>query len=141
MPRLTGWARVRRSIWASLSSAPARLILSPSICSKWPRNCCHSAPVGGAVFLGRAQGAGGGQECQVAVDHFLVVGGFVAEGDVDVAVPGDDLGGVRGQAGEETGSERFTNRVECLRSRGSEMRDLVLGDAVLPLPRVHQTVT
>jgi len=97
--------------------------------------------VGGAVFLGRAQGAGGGQECQVAVDHFLVVGGFVAEGDVDVAVPGDDLGGVRGQAGEETGSERFTNRVECLRSRGSEMRDLVLGDAVLPLPRVHQTVT
>jgi len=30
MPRFTGWLRVRRSIWVSLSLAPARLIFSPS---------------------------------------------------------------------------------------------------------------
>ena len=33
---LVGWARDRRSIWASLSSAPARLILSPSTSPSQP---------------------------------------------------------------------------------------------------------
>jgi hypothetical protein len=51
---------------------------------------------GGAVFLGGAQGAAAGQERQVALDHFVRVDGLVAEGDVDVAVAGDDLGDVWG---------------------------------------------
>jgi len=56
---------------------------------------------GDAVFLGRAQRAAAGQERQVVVDDFLGVGGLVAQGDVDVAVPGDDLGDVRRQPGQD----------------------------------------
>ncbi len=65
-----------------------------------------------AVFVGGPLGAAAGQERQVGLDGLLRVDGLVAEGDVEVAVPGDDLGDVRGQAVEETGSERFTSRVE-----------------------------
>jgi hypothetical protein len=49
----------------------------------------------GAVFLGGALGATAGQECQVVLDDLVGIDGLVAEGDVDVAVPGDDLGDVR----------------------------------------------
>ena len=48
---------------------------------------------GGAVFLTGPLGAAAGEEAQV--DGFVGVDGFVAEGDLDVAVPGDDLGDVR----------------------------------------------
>jgi hypothetical protein len=54
---------------------------------------------GDAVFIGGAQGAAAGQERQVVGDDFLGVGGLVAESDVDVAVPGDDLGDVRRRPG------------------------------------------
>jgi len=54
---------------------------------------------GDAVFLGGPQGAAAGQERQVGLDRLVGVDGLVAEGDVDVLVPGDDLGDVRGQAG------------------------------------------
>ena len=53
---------------------------------------------GGAVFLGWPQCAAAGQEGQVGLDRLVGVDGFVAEGDVDVAVPGDDLGDVRREA-------------------------------------------
>ena len=59
---------------------------------------------GGAVFLGGAQRAAAGQERQVVRDDFLGIDGLVAEGDVDVAVPGDDLGDVRRAA--RSGSRR-----------------------------------
>ncbi len=41
-------------------------------------------------------------------DGFVGVDSLVAHGDADIAVPGDDLGDVRRQSVEETGSERFT---------------------------------
>jgi len=69
--------------------------------SKWPRNSAHSSSVGCAVFLGGAERAPAGDECPVVGDDFLGVGGFVAHGDVDVAVPGDDLGDVRRQPGHD----------------------------------------
>ena len=53
---------------------------------------------GDAVFLGGAQCPAAGEEREVGLDGFLGVDGLVAVGDVDVAVPGDDLGDVRGQA-------------------------------------------
>ena len=52
---------------------------------------------GGAVFLGGPQCAAAGEEGQVGLDRLVGVDGLVAEGDVDVAVPGDDLGDVRRQ--------------------------------------------
>ena len=39
-----------------------------------------------------------------------------------------------------TGRERFTNRVEYLKSRSGEMGALVLLGASLPLPQMHQWV-
>lgn len=51
----------------------------------------------GAVFLAGAQGAAAAQERQVGLDRLVGVGGLVSEGDVDVAVPSDDLGDVRGR--------------------------------------------
>ena len=162
IPRSTGArVRVRRSIWASLSSAPARLILSPSTSPSQPsrsasamravrlsrisaRRCSlggvgpeHGAAeagvlvdagggeraaagaggdlaafevaeellpfvVGGdAVFLAGAQRAAAGEERQVGLDGLVGVDGLVADGDVDVAVPGDDLGDVRREAVED----------------------------------------
>ena len=56
---------------------------------------------GGAVFLGGPQGAAAGEEGQVGLDGLVGVDGLVAEGDVDVAVPGDDLGDVRRQPVED----------------------------------------
>ena len=56
---------------------------------------------GDAVFLGGAQGAAAGEEGQVGLDGLVGVDGLVAQGDVDVAVAGDDLGDVRGQAVED----------------------------------------
>jgi hypothetical protein len=49
---------------------------------------------GGAVFLGGPERPAAGDECPVGVDDVLGVDGLVAEGDVDVAVPGDQLGDV-----------------------------------------------
>jgi hypothetical protein len=63
--------------------------------SKWPRNSFHSSSVGGAVFLAGPRRAAAGEECQVGLDGLVRVDGFVAHGDVDVAVPADDLGDVR----------------------------------------------
>jgi hypothetical protein len=56
---------------------------------------------GGAVFLGGAQGTAAGQERQEVLDYLVGVDGLVAEGDVDVAVAGDDLGDVRGKPGQD----------------------------------------
>jgi hypothetical protein len=53
---------------------------------------------GGAVFLGWPQCPAAGQEGQVSLDRLVGVNGLVAEGDVDIAVPGDDLGDVRREA-------------------------------------------
>ncbi len=69
--------------------------------SKWPRNCSHSSSVGVRYSSVGSQGAAAGQECQVVLDHLVGVDGLVAEGDVDVAVAGDDLGDVRGQPGQD----------------------------------------
>src|SRR6266446_8040705 len=44
---------------------------------------------GGAVFLGGPQCPAAGEEGQVGLDGLVGVDGLVAEGDVDVAVPGD----------------------------------------------------
>ena len=56
---------------------------------------------GGAVFLAGAQRAAAGEEGEVGLDGLVGVDGLVAHGDVDVAVPGDDLGDVRGEAVED----------------------------------------
>jgi hypothetical protein len=56
---------------------------------------------GGAVFLAGSQGPSAGQERQVGLDRLVRVGGLVPERDVDVAMPGNDLGDVRGQAVED----------------------------------------
>ena len=42
--------------------------------------------------------AAAGEEGEVGLDRLVRVDGVVAHGDVDVAVPGDDLGYVRGEA-------------------------------------------
>ena len=74
---------------------------------------------GGAVFLGGAQRAAAGQERQVVVDDFLRVGGLVAEGDVDVAVPGDDLGDVRREPGQDrVGDEQMPAEVVRVKVSG-----------------------
>lgn len=56
----------------------------------------------GAIFLAGSQCAPPGQERQMGLDGFLRVDGLVAQGDVDVAVSGDDLGDVRGQPVEDS---------------------------------------
>ena len=53
---------------------------------------------GGPVFVGGPQGAAAGEEGQMGLDRLVGVDGLVAEGDVDVAVAGDDLRDVRWQA-------------------------------------------
>jgi hypothetical protein len=67
---------------------------------------------GGAVFLAGAQRAAAGEVGEVGLDGLVGVDGLVAHGDVDVAVPGDDLGDVRGEAVEETGREQFSDPAE-----------------------------
>ena len=93
------------------------------------------------------------------------LGGGLPGGSGDVR--GDDIGGMAVQRGAgpviahggarisvgsrfldipqrdpsiQTGSERFTNRVEYLKSRSGEMGSLVLVGASLPLPPMHQRV-
>ena len=56
---------------------------------------------GDAVFLGGPQCASPGQEREVGLDRLGGIDRLVAESDVDVLVSGDDLGDVRGQAGED----------------------------------------
>jgi hypothetical protein len=72
---------------------------------------------GGAVFVGGPQGPAAGEEGQVGLDRFVGVDGLVAEGDVDVAVSGDDLGDVRGKpvhdrVGEEDPAEIMGSAVQ-----------------------------
>ena len=50
---------------------------------------------GCAIFIGGPLVTAAGQKCQMGLDSFVGVDGLVAHGDVDVAVPGDDLGDVR----------------------------------------------
>jgi len=57
---------------------------------------------GGAVFLGGPQGPAAGEEGQVGLDGLVGVDGFAAEGDADVAVPGDQLRDVRREPAHET---------------------------------------
>jgi hypothetical protein len=102
-------------------------------------NSAHSASVAVRYSSVGRRDAAAGEKGQVGLDGFVGVDGFVAEGDVDVAVPGDDLGDVWREA-VQTGSERFTNRVEYLKSRSGEMGALVLLGAPLPLPQMHQCV-
>jgi len=64
--------------------------------SKWPRNSGPFVVGGDAVLLAGSERATTGQEGQVGLDGLVGVDGLVAEGDVDVAVAGDDLGDVRG---------------------------------------------
>ena len=52
---------------------------------------------GDAVLLGGTQCATAREEREVGLDGFVGVDGLVAEGDVDVAMPGDDLRDVRRQ--------------------------------------------
>jgi hypothetical protein len=58
-----------------------------------------------AVFLAGAQGSAAGEERQVGLDGLVGVNGLIAHSDVDVAVPGDDLGDVRRQAGQDVTSQ------------------------------------
>ena len=53
---------------------------------------------GDPVLLGGTQCATAGEERQVGLDGFAGVDGLVTEGDVDVAMPGDDLRDMRRQA-------------------------------------------
>src|SRR5215469_5042134 len=74
---------------------------------------------GGAVFLSGPQRPAAGEEGQVGLDGLVGVGGFVAEGHVDVAVPGDHLGDVRWEpvqdgVGEEHPAEIVRGVVQWL---------------------------
>ena len=53
---------------------------------------------GNPVFLAGAGGAAAGDERPVGVDHLFGVGGLVSHRDVDVGVPGHELGDVRRHA-------------------------------------------
>ena len=74
--------------------------------------------VGGCpVFVGGTQVAAAGQERQMRLDGLVGVDGFVAHGDVDVAVPGDDLGDVGRQPVEDgVGDEEPSEVVGVKRS-------------------------
>ena len=61
--------------------------------------------------MGRRDAAAG-EKGQVDLDGFVGADSFVAEGDVDVAVPGDDLGDVWREAVHETGREQCSNHAE-----------------------------
>ena len=75
---------------------------------------------GGAVFLGGPQCPAAGEEGQVSLDRLVGVDGFVAEGDVDVAVPGDDLGDVRGKpVHDRVGEEDPAEVVRGVMQRGA----------------------
>jgi hypothetical protein len=56
---------------------------------------------GGTVLLGGTQCTTAGEERKVGLDGFVGVDGLVAEGDVNVAMPGDDLRDVRRQAAHD----------------------------------------
>jgi hypothetical protein len=53
---------------------------------------------GNPVFIGRPLRPPPGQECQVGLDGLFGVDGLVSDRDVDVPVPGDNLGDMRRQA-------------------------------------------
>ena len=64
---------------------------------------------GSAVFLGRPQRPAPGDERLVVSDDFLGIGGLVAHGDVDIAVPGDDLSDVRRTIESDTSPTGLTS--------------------------------
>ena len=73
---------------------------------------------GGAVFLAGALCAASGEVGEVGLDGLVGVDGLVAHGDVDVAVAGDDLGDVRGEAVEDgVGDEDAAEVVRCVAER------------------------
>src|SRR6266516_3264443 len=74
----------------------------------WPVQ--GAAQAGVLVDAGGADGAAA-EEGQVGLDRFLGVGGLVAEGDVDVAVPGDYLGDVRWEPVEDRVGEEHPAEV------------------------------
>ena len=81
---------------------------------------------GDAVLLGGTQCATAGEERKVGLDGFVGVDGLVAEGDVDVAMPGDDLRDVRRQAAHDgVGDENPAEVVRCEAQRAA----LTVGEA------------
>jgi len=75
---------------------------------------------GDPVFGGRAQGPAAGDERPVAGDDFVGVDGLVAQGDVDVAVPGDQLRDVRRHpVHDRVGDEQPAEIVEGVAQRGA----------------------
>jgi hypothetical protein len=85
---------------------------------------------GGAVFLGGPQCPAAGEEGQVGLDRLVGVDGLVAEGDVDVVVPRDDLGDVRREAVHETGREQYSNHAEYPSRSGAPGGYSQVGDYV-----------
>src|SRR6478752_7092461 len=73
---------------------------------------------GGAVFLAGPLRTTTGDERPVPVDDLLRVDGLVSHGGVDVAVPGDELGDVRGHAvHDRVGDEQPAEVVERVAQR------------------------
>src|SRR5271169_6580206 len=81
---------------------------------------------GNAVFLAGAGGAAAGDERPVGVDDFFGVDRLVSHRDVDVGVPGHELGDVRGHAVHQTGREQYSNHAEYL-SRSGQPEGYSLG--------------
>src|SRR5216683_5783774 len=81
---------------------------------------------------------GGGDVVRVAVE--VLAGPVVTHRGARVGVGGGDLDISQVHARVKIGRERFTNRVEYLGLRYRELRLLVLVDALLPLPLLHQAV-
>ena len=75
--------------------------------SKWPRNCSHSSSVGVRYSSVGRRARRRARNARWLLDHLVGVDGLVAEGDVDVAVPGDDLGDVRGQPGQDRVGDEY----------------------------------
>ena len=71
---------------------------------------------GGAVFLGRSQCPPSGEEREVGLDGLIGVDGLVAEGDVDVAVAGDDLVDVGGWPSIVAIASRLMPRLKLVES-------------------------
>ena len=66
------------------------------------------------VFVGGPQVAAAGEERQMRLNSLVGIGGLVAHGDVDVAVPGDDLGDVGREPVEDgVGDEEPSEVVGC----------------------------
>ncbi len=78
---------------------------------------------GDAVFLARPKCPPPGQERQMSLDRLIGVDRFIAESDVDVLGPGDDLGDVRGQPAHDRVSDEDPAEV----MRGAAQRAAVSG--------------